>query len=74
MIKFLDLQAINERYNTAFKNRFDHFLTEGYYILGTEVSTFETKYAEFSDAIIKVLATKVRIASITSQCYQRSEC
>ena len=47
MIKFLDLQAINERYNTAFKNRFDHFLTEGYYILGTEVSTFETKYASY---------------------------
>lgn len=47
MIKFLDLQAINERYNTAYKNRFDHFLTEGYYILGTEVSTFETKYASY---------------------------
>ncbi|MDC1324748.1 DegT/DnrJ/EryC1/StrS family aminotransferase [Flavobacteriaceae bacterium] len=47
MIKFLDLHAINERYNTAFKNRFDHFLTEGYYILGTEVSTFETNYASY---------------------------
>lgn len=47
MIKFLDLQTINERYNTAFKNRFDHFLSKGHYILGSEVSTFETNYATY---------------------------
>ena len=47
MIKFLDLQTINERYNTAFKNRFNHFLSKGYYILGSEVSTFETNYATY---------------------------
>jgi len=47
MIKFLDLHAINERYKTAFKNRFDHFLSEGHYILGSEVSAFETNYANY---------------------------
>lgn len=47
MIKFLDLQTINQRYKTAFKNRFDHFLSEGYYILGSEVSRFETNYASY---------------------------
>ena len=36
MIKFLDLQAINDKYKTAFKNRFDHFLSKGHYILGSE--------------------------------------
>ena len=47
MIKFLDLQAINDKYKTAFKNRFDHFLSKGHYILGSEVSTFETNYATY---------------------------
>lgn len=47
MIKFLDLHAINECYKTVFKNRFEHFLSEGRYVLGSEVSTFESNYAKF---------------------------
>jgi dTDP-4-amino-4,6-dideoxygalactose transaminase len=47
MIKFLDLQRINQRYKTAFKNRFDYFLSEGHYILGSEVTRFETNYASY---------------------------
>ena len=47
MIKFLDLHKINERYKTAFKNRFDHFLSRGHYILGSEVADFETNFAFF---------------------------
>ena len=47
MIKFLDLQRINQRYKTAFKNRFDYFLSEGNYILGSEVTRFETNYASY---------------------------
>ena len=47
MIKFLDLNKINATYKTIFIKRFDHFLSEGRYILGSEVSTFESNYANY---------------------------
>ncbi len=47
MIKFLDLQAINARYDVAFQEKFKQFLDSGYYILGAEVSNFEDNFAHF---------------------------
>ena len=47
MIKFLDLHKINATYKTVFLARFEHFLSEGCYILGSEVSTFETNFASY---------------------------
>lgn len=47
MIRFLDLQAINSRFENEFKNSFDEFLTSGRYILGDGVKTFETNFASY---------------------------
>ncbi|OIQ17372.1 DegT/DnrJ/EryC1/StrS aminotransferase family protein [Lacinutrix sp. MedPE-SW] len=47
MIKFLDLQAINARFDTAFKNQFQQFLNSGQYILGNGVKQFETAFANY---------------------------
>jgi len=47
MIKFLDLYKINHTYEQEFKERFDQFLKSGHYVLGSEVSTFETNYAAY---------------------------
>ena len=47
MIKFLDLNKINATYKTIFLERFEHFLSEGRYILGPEVTTFESNFATF---------------------------
>jgi len=41
MIKFLDLQKINEQYNEEFKEAFDKVLKSGWFILGKEVEKFE---------------------------------
>ncbi|TYB76862.1 DegT/DnrJ/EryC1/StrS family aminotransferase [Bizionia myxarmorum] len=47
MIKFLDLQAINARYETAFQEKFSQFLKEGHYILGPETESFEANFAAY---------------------------
>ena len=47
MIKFLDLHKINATYKTVFLTRFESFLSKGRYVLGSEVSTFETNFATF---------------------------
>jgi len=47
MIKFQDLHKINARFEDEFKERFQHFLNSGHYILGNEVSTFENNYAKY---------------------------
>jgi len=47
MIPFLDLHAINKRFEAEFQVRFKAFLDSGYYILGTEVSEFEKEYAAY---------------------------
>ena len=41
MIKFLDLNKINSKYEDAFSSRFKAFLKSGYYIKGSEVHQFE---------------------------------
>ena len=47
MIPFLDLRAINKRFETQFQNRFQQFLESGYYILGSQVKEFEEAYANY---------------------------
>jgi|TARA_R100000479_G_scaffold21607_1_gene8156 dTDP-4-amino-4,6-dideoxygalactose transaminase len=47
MIPFLDLHKINTRFEAEFQLRFKTFLDSGYYILGNNVSSFETSFAEY---------------------------
>ncbi len=47
MIQFLDLQAINSRFESDFKKAFNELLVSGRYILGGGVNTFETNFASY---------------------------
>ncbi|WP_298902677.1 DegT/DnrJ/EryC1/StrS aminotransferase family protein [uncultured Psychroserpens sp.] len=47
MIKFLDLNKINSRYEEAFTSKFKTFLNSGYYIKGSSVKSFEKNFAEY---------------------------
>lgn len=47
MIPFLDLKKINEPYETAFQDKLKLVLDNGWYILGKELETFETAFAEY---------------------------
>ncbi|MGO4905946.1 DegT/DnrJ/EryC1/StrS family aminotransferase [Flavobacterium sp. W20_MBD1_R3] len=47
MIPFLDLKKINKPYENAFQEKLKNFLTNGWYILGNEVSAFETSFANY---------------------------
>lgn len=47
MIPFLDLKAINERFETIFKEKFQVFLDSGHYILGHQVAKFEQNFANY---------------------------
>ena len=47
MIKFLDLELINKRFETQFKKEFDKFLNSGQYILGNQVLQFEEEFASY---------------------------
>lgn len=47
MIPFLDLKAINQRFEAEFQNSFRQFLDSGYYILGSQVKLFEGNFARF---------------------------
>ncbi len=47
MIPFLDLHKINSRFEQDFKQRFDEFLDSGYYILGNQLSAFESEFATY---------------------------
>ena len=50
MIKFLDLKKINERYETAFQEKLKLVLDNGWYILGNEVASFESNFANYCGA------------------------
>ncbi|MDO6801294.1 DegT/DnrJ/EryC1/StrS family aminotransferase [Wenyingzhuangia sp. 1_MG-2023] len=45
MIKFLDLQKINHRFEKEFQESFQSFLEVGWYINGSQVTKFEKEYA-----------------------------
>ncbi|HEX8562863.1 MAG TPA: DegT/DnrJ/EryC1/StrS family aminotransferase [Flavobacterium sp.] len=47
MIKFLDLQKINLKYQEAFRQKLDAVLQNGWFILGEEVTRFEASFAEY---------------------------
>ena len=47
MIPFLDLHAINKRFEKQFQDGFKHFLDSGYYILGSQVKLFEANFASY---------------------------
>lgn len=47
MIKFLDLQKINDKYSAEFSVVFDSIIKSGWYILGKEVEKFETEFAAY---------------------------
>jgi dTDP-4-amino-4,6-dideoxygalactose transaminase len=47
MIKFLDLQKMNSRFEDEFKTVFNNFLSSGTYILGDGLKAFETNFAEY---------------------------
>jgi dTDP-4-amino-4,6-dideoxygalactose transaminase len=47
MIKFLDLYKINLPYQTAFHEKMQRVLDKGWFILGDEVKTFESSFANY---------------------------
>ena len=47
MIKFLDLQKINEQYSEEFKEAFERVLKSGWFILGKELEKFESQFAAY---------------------------
>ena len=47
MIKFLDLKKVNQPFESAFKQKMEHFLEGGCYILGKEVKLFEESFAQY---------------------------
>lgn len=47
MIKFLDLQKINAQYQEQFQQKMELVLGKGWFILGNEVKTFETDFANY---------------------------
>jgi dTDP-4-amino-4,6-dideoxygalactose transaminase len=47
MIQFLDLKKVNAPYEVAFQEKLQSFLDTGWYVLGNEVSTFETNFANY---------------------------
>jgi dTDP-4-amino-4,6-dideoxygalactose transaminase len=47
MIKFLDLQKINHQYQEQFQQKMKFVLDKGWFILGDEVKTFESKFADY---------------------------
>lgn len=50
MIKFLDLKKINQPFESAFKQKMEHFLEGGWYILGNELKLFEENFAQYCGA------------------------
>lgn len=47
MIPFLDVHKINARFEDEYSSKFKTFLKSGSYILGSEVSTFESNFAKY---------------------------
>ena len=50
MIPFLDLKALNARFEGEFQAKFKQFLAKGWYILGEEVQSFEQEFANYCNA------------------------
>ncbi len=50
MIKFLDLQAINEPYRESFHRSVDELVNSGWVLLGKNLESFEREFAEYCGA------------------------
>lgn len=50
MIKFLDLQKLNQPFEVQFLSKTKELLDKGWYILGNEVKQFEQSFAQYSNA------------------------
>jgi len=50
MIKFLDLQKLNQPFEAQFLSKTKEFLDKGWYILGDEVKQFEQSFAAYTNA------------------------
>jgi len=50
MIQFLNLKKVNEPFEIALQEKMKQFLAIGWYILGNEVKTFETDFANYCGA------------------------
>lgn len=50
MIEYENLQLVNSRFNEQLKGAFNTFLENGWYILGKEVTDFETDFARYCGA------------------------
>ncbi|HLP63168.1 DegT/DnrJ/EryC1/StrS family aminotransferase [Flavobacterium sp.] len=48
MVKFLDLQKINAQYQQQFQDKLKLVLDKGWFILGDEVKSFETNFANYT--------------------------
>lgn len=76
MIKFLDLQKLNQPFETQFLAKTKEFLDKGWYVLGDEVQQFEKRFAAFSnakycigvgngfDALVLILKAYIQIGSL----------
>mgnify|MGYP000704690070 CR=1 FL=1 len=49
MIRFTDLHSVNVRFDKEFSEAYANFLASGSYILGEEVTTFESNFANYCD-------------------------
>ena len=47
IIKFLDLQKINQQYSKEFQEAVKKVIDSGWFILGNEVKTFEKNFSDF---------------------------
>lgn len=47
MVKFLDLQQINERYRSRYQETLNAVLDSGWFIMGQSLTTFEEAFAQF---------------------------
>lgn len=49
MIPFIDIHTINKRFEKDFQSQFQDFLDSGYYILGNQVTAFESRFADYCE-------------------------
>ena len=47
LIKFLDLEAINGRFDSQFRDSFDKFLKQSWIVLSSELESFEKNFARY---------------------------
>ena len=47
MIEYENLQKVNENLFNRYKDSFDEFIKSGWYVLGTQVDSFEKEFAKF---------------------------